>query len=80
VVDKAVNFILHSERFDGQVSFNPRLALTGSYAQKKGGRDYYAQGFLRKLTTSEMVHLVDQYKEEHELNQHIKSLLPSRRN
>ena len=26
-MDKAVNFILHTERFDGQLLFNPRLAL-----------------------------------------------------
>ena len=27
-MDKAVNFILHTERFDGQLLFNPRLAFT----------------------------------------------------
>ena len=27
VMDKAVNFVLHTERFDGQLLFNPRLAL-----------------------------------------------------
>ena len=32
-MDKAVNFILRTERFDGQFSFNPRLAFSYELAQ-----------------------------------------------